>query len=80
MVTDHPQSGGAPHERENYPRVPPDAELEIISLQSPAPKAAMQVRLAECLAQLLQGLGDLILSLGRQTACISPEAGSELNP
>lgn len=40
----------------------------------------MQVRLAKLTAQLLQGLGDLIRPLGRQTACIRPEAGSELNP
>jgi len=49
-------------------------------LQSPDSEAIMQVWLAEFLAQLLQGQGNLILALGRQTPGFRPEAGSELNP
>jgi hypothetical protein len=80
VVSYRPQNGGAPRERENHPRVPPDAEFEIMPLQSPDSEAIMQVWLAEFLAQLLQGQGNLILALGRQTPGFRPEAGSELNP
>jgi hypothetical protein len=79
VVADCPQDGGAALEREYHPRVPPDAELKVISPQSPDPKAAMQVRLAELTAQLLQGLGNLILALGGQTPGFRPETGSNLN-
>ena len=80
VIAGHPQDRAAVFEGEYHPRVPSRSKFEVVALQAANPKATVQVWLAKRLPQLLQGLGYLILTLGRQTAGLHPETGRELNP
>jgi hypothetical protein len=79
VITDHPQGGRAALELEDHARVSSGAKLEVTAPQSPNAEAGMQMGFAESVAQKINCLADLNLSLGRQIARLRAETGSELN-
>ena len=80
MAPDHPQGGCAAFELEHHTCISSGTKLEVAALQTPNAKSGMQVRFAESVAQKINGLGDLSLSLSWQVSRLRPETRGELNP
>ena len=76
MISHHAQDRRAALQGENDPKVPADAKLEVISLQSPNAQTAVQMRLTERGWQLTKRfLQSIKLIVGQQTRLVPKAPG-----
>jgi len=79
VASDRPQGGDAALQAEDHPRVPPNSELKVISLQPAYPESTVQVRFAKCIAQIRQCLLHQCLPFIWQVTRLCNKARSKLN-